>query len=460
MEPQKPTISILMFPWLAHGHIFPYLELSRALLNRKNLHIYLCTTSINFDSIKNFIDKHSLHNSIKLVELELEPSPDLPPHYHTTKNLPQSLKFTLIKAFQTSKSSFSGIITTLKPDLVMYDLFQPWAAKVAASQGIPSLHFSIFGAVPLAFMHHLHTFGEAAAFPFPAIQFENRELKSLLFLTEFLYQNINDVDQDYLFGNFKQSCDIVLLKTSRGIEEKYIDYLSTMSEKKIVPLGPLITHNTQTNEESSDIIQWLNKKKQHSTLFISFGSEYFLSAAEIAEIAKGLELCSSVNFIWIIRSPSGASADEALPRGFVERVSERGLVVTGWAPQGSILGHENTGGFVSHCGWSSVMESLYFGVPVVAMPMKVDQPINARMLVEAGSCVEVSRSGNDGVFEGEEIARAIEKVMAEESGGGLRRRARELSATLKMEEEAVLDEAAEQVWRLCLKKRADCRSNK
>ncbi|KAK4405619.1 UDP-glucosyltransferase 29 [Sesamum angolense] len=327
----------------------------------------------------------------KLVQLHLEPFPELPPHYHTTKNLPSDLGSTLLKAFQTSNSSFSDIISTLRPDLVIYDVFQPWAAKVASSQ-------------------------------------------------------------DFLFGNFKQSCDIILSKTSRGFEGEYIDYLSALCNKKIVPVGPLISDDNQNNEEHSDIIQWLSKNKTlHSTVLISFGSEYFLSKIEIEEIVKGLELCD-VNFIWIIRFPVGVTItlEEALPKGFTNRAADRGIVVTGWAPQADILAHPNTGGFISHCGWSSIMESMYFGVPVIAMPMKLDQPINARMLSAAGSCVEVPRNENE-VFKGEEIANAIKKVFVEESGDGLRRRARELSETMKPEKKQVLDEVADQLWQLCLK---------
>ncbi|KAL0457355.1 UNVERIFIED_CONTAM: UDP-glucosyltransferase 29 [Sesamum latifolium] len=364
METENTSFSILMFPWLAHGHIFPYLELAKAILKRKNLRIYLCSTPVNFGSIKNFIDKNLLNNSIELVQLHLEPFPELPPHYHTTKNLPSDLNFTLLKAFQTSNSSFSDIISTLKPDLVIYDVFQPWAAKVASSQGIPAVYFSIYGAFLLSFLHHQYTFGKAG-FPFPAIHFEDYELKSLEELFEFL--------------------------------------------------------------------------------------EYFLSKIEIEEIVKGLELCD-VNFIWIIRFPVGVTItlEEVLPKGFTDRAAERGIVVTGWAPQADILAHPNTGGFMSHCGWSSIMESMYYGVPVIAMPMKLDQPINARMLSAAGSCVEVPGNENE-VFKGEEIAKAIKKVFVEESGDGLRRRARELSETMKTEKEQVLDEVADQLWQLCLK---------
>ncbi|KAL8524946.1 hypothetical protein ACS0TY_014535 [Phlomoides rotata] len=442
--------TILMFPWLAHGHIFPYLELSKAILKRKNFHIYFCSTAINFESINEFIRLNSLHESVELVELHLGSS-ELPPHYHTTKNLPPSLNITLIKAFQNSNSSFADIIINIRPDLVIYDVFQPWASKIALSEGIPSVHFSIYGAVFLSFVHHEHTFGEGEEFPFPAIQFEEHELRSVRLLIKYLFANIHDVDQDFLFGNFKQSRDIVLVKTSRGVEGKYIDYLSDLSDKKIIPVGSLITHDTKNVADmKSDIVQWLSKKAEHSTVFISFGSEYFLSRNEIEEIAKGLELCK-VNFIWIIRFPLGEriSVEESLPNGFLDRVGDRGIMVTGWAPQASILAHPNTGGFVSHCGWSSITESMYFGVPVIGMPMKLDQPINGRMLAEACSCVEVGRKEEDEVFKGEEIAEAIKKVVVdEESGARLRRRARELSEAAKMEAEHALDEVAEELWKM------------
>jgi zeaxanthin glucosyltransferase len=40
--------------------------------------------------------------------------------------------------------------------------------------------------------------------------------------------------------------------------------------------------------------------------------------------------------------------------------------------------------FVSHCGANSVMESVYFGVPIVGIPLAVDQPIIARLVKNAG----------------------------------------------------------------------------
>lgn len=212
MEPEKKatsTIKILMFPWLAHGHIFPFLELAKGILNRKNFYIYFCSTPVNFPSITNFITTNKLQQSIELVQIHLQSPPELPPHYHTTKNLPSNLNFTLLKTLQTANSAFSDIISTLSPDLVIYDVFEPWASKVAANKMIPAVYFSIFGGALLSYLHHQYTHGEAHEFPFSGIKFEEFELKSLDYLFKFLYENVYDVDQDFLFGTFKQSCELV-----------------------------------------------------------------------------------------------------------------------------------------------------------------------------------------------------------------------------------------------------------
>ncbi|KAL8490699.1 hypothetical protein ACS0TY_022629 [Phlomoides rotata] len=419
MDSERSSFTILMFPWLAHGHIFPFLELAKRILKIKNFHIYLCTTPINFSSINAFIHANSLQDSIELVQLQLSINPQLPPHYHTTKNLPSNLVFTLIKAFQTSKSSFADIVARLKPDLVVFDLFQPWAARISSSQ---------------------------------ELCLDAHEKKSQDNLMEFLFANVFEQDKDLFFVNYRLSSEFVLAKTSRALEGKYLDYVSSVICKKNLAIGPLVTDTDINEQGNSEILQWLSKKKQNSTVYISFGSEHFLSKEEIEEIARGVEL-SEANFIWIIRFPvmeKTMSIEEVLPQGFLDRVKNRGLVVSGWAPQTNILGHPSTGAFVSHCGWSSLSESIYYGVPVIGMPMKINMFIDAKMLVDAGACVEVVR-GEDGVYMGDEIGKAINEVIVEKSGEEMRRRAKELSENMRMEEEEVMEEAVENLWQLCCK---------
>ncbi|KAL6977150.1 beta-D-glucosyl crocetin beta-1,6-glucosyltransferase [Sarracenia purpurea var. burkii] len=195
-------------------------------------------------------------------------------------------------------------------------------------------------------------------------------------------------------------------------------------------------------------MQFLQKKDESSVVFVSFGSEYFLSNEEREEIAYGLEL-SKVSFIWVVRFPVGKEikAEEALPDGFIDRVGEGGMVVEGWAPQARILGHSSTGGFVSHCGWGSVLESIKFCVPIIAMPMQIDQPLNARVVEEVGAGLEAKRDKITGRLDREEIARIVRMIMVEEKGMEVRRRVKELSEKMEREEET--DGVVEELVQLC-----------
>ncbi|XP_073135674.1 mogroside IIIx synthase-like [Henckelia pumila] len=437
-------LSILVFPWIAHGHVFPYLQLSKNLSNKK-FHIYFCSTAINLDSIKNSLQEQS--DSIQLVELQLPSFPDLPSHFHTTKYVPPNLMQRLFHAFQMSSSSFTDIITNLKPDLLIYDVFQPWAAKIATSINIPAVHFAISGAASHSFVYHKFT-GKDSTFPYPAMYLKDHEWKALQAAIGQLKR-----DEDYKgipFAHFQLSDGIVLMKTCGGIEGKYVDYLSVLCKKNVLPVGPLIAQSND-EENAAQIVEWLSKKPQFSTVLISFGSENYLSKDQMQEIAKGLELCD-VNFIWIVRSPVGETINinEVMPKGFLHKVKERGIIVKGWAPQAKILAHESVGAFMSHCGMSSVIESLYFGVPVIAVPLKLDQPLNARFLVEAGAGVEVARDEDENIIR-EEVANAINKVIVEKCGEKLRLMAKELSEKMKNEEEEAMNEAAEQLLRVCMK---------
>ncbi|MCE5165870.1 hypothetical protein HAX54_012734 [Datura stramonium] len=84
----KPTrctettkLKAFLFPWLAYGHISPFLELTRKLADRGFL-VDVCSSPINVSFIRTRIPE-SYCSSI-LVELQLPDSSELPPHYHIT----------------------------------------------------------------------------------------------------------------------------------------------------------------------------------------------------------------------------------------------------------------------------------------------------------------------------------------------------------------------------------------
>ncbi|KAL6545428.1 hypothetical protein OROGR_009302 [Orobanche gracilis] len=454
MDTSKRSIRVLMFPWLAHGHISPFLELAKALAKR-NFVTYICSSSINLNTIKKTLPpKYSI--SVKLVELQIPTTPQLPPHYHTTNGLPPHLMDHLKRALDSARPEFSTILKTLQPDLVIYDFLQPWAPEEAALQNIPAVVFFSTGAAASSFIMY-HCFGAArsAAYPFPSIYIREYEYGNFCRLVRPTSCDANDHVK--VSDCIKRSFNVVLMKTFREMEGKYIEFHSELTQKKVVPVGPLVqvdddginNDNTLIRDEKNDrIIEWLDQKDRKSTIFASFGSEYFLSENEIEEIGFGLEL-SKVNFIWVLRFPVREkiiTIDEKLPEGFLERVRGRGMVVEDWAPQRRILLHPSVGGFLSHCGWSSVMEGIFSGVPIVAVPMHLDQPLNARLVEELGVGEEVVR-GKDGRVERDEVARVVKRVVLE--GEELWRRAAEMSEMMIEKGEEELDEVVEELVGLC-----------
>ncbi|KAK4707977.1 hypothetical protein R3W88_028902 [Solanum pinnatisectum] len=404
MEEKKNTINVVMLPWLAHGHISPFLELAKKLTTR-NFHIYLCSTPINLSSIKKNVTKEYCE-SIELVELNLPSLPNLPPHYHTTNGLPHHLTNTLIEAFQNATPEFSKIVQTLNPDLVIYDLNMTWAAEFASSINIPAVQFLTFSIAMIVLC--LHMFNKPGVeFPFPEIYMRQHEM---LQMQKLAMENSKVNMKDAFMEAIRQSRDIILVK----------DF------EKIIPIGSLVHDSIDQNDDQA-IMQWLDKKEKGSSVLVSFGSEWFLSKEEIHEVAQGLELSKMKKI----------SIHDVLPHGFLERVGERGMVLEKWAPQATILKHTSIGGF-----------SMKFGVPIIAMPMCHDQPINARIVEHIGMGVEALRDEN-GKLQSQEIAKVIREVIIEESGEGVRKKTKELSEKMNMKGDEEIDGVVVELVALC-----------
>ncbi|XP_014496562.1 hydroquinone glucosyltransferase-like [Vigna radiata var. radiata] len=210
----------------------------------------------------------------------------------------------------------------------------------------------------------------------------------------------------------------------RALEE------SVNGKIKLYPVGPITQKGS--NSEANECLRWLDKQPPCSVLYVNFGSGGTLSQHQIDELALGLEL-SGQRFLWVLRAPSNLpsaayleTAEEDplqfLPKGFLERTKEKGLVMASWAPQVQILGHSSVGGFLSHCGWNSILESVQEGVPLITWPLFAEQRMNAVMLAEGLKVALRPRFNEDGIVEKEEIAKVIKCLMEEEIGEAMRQR--------------------------------------
>ncbi|RAL48543.1 hypothetical protein DM860_005967 [Cuscuta australis] len=399
---------VLIFPFVAMGHITPFFELAKK-LSQRGFHVYLLSTPINLTFI------HNTHSSIHLVELHLPESPDLPPHRHTTNGLPPHLNLTLQRALRESEPAFSDALTTLRPNLLIYDALNPWAARVAESHDVPAVRLFTIGAATSSYYTHSLS-RENEEYPFPELRLSTYDRDRVQKMLERWRSGLKYTD-------ITEDRNVCVITASREMEGKYIDSLShLLGGRKVMPLGLLVRQEEDDCDQFHVIMEWLGKKAEKSTMYVSFGSECFLSDDEIQEMAHGLEE-SGVNFIWVVRFPKGEEKDlkVALPKGFLGRVGDRGRVVEGWAPQARILSHPSVGGFVSHCGWNSVMESVVHGVPIVAMPIQFDQPVNAKLVVKIGAGVEVVRDDRTGKFRREDVAKSVGDVIRGKVGDTLRR---------------------------------------
>lgn len=232
--------------------------------------------------------------------------------------------------------------------------------------------------------------------------------------------------------------------TSRVIEGTYIDLLARegiRGNKKqwaISPRFPVKLSSTNDSKSMHKCLEWLDKQTPKSVIFVSFGTTTSLSNEEASDIAMGLEE-SEQKFIWVLRDADKADifAGEArrieLPGGFEERMEGVGIVLRDWAPQLEILAHKSTGGFMTHCGWNSCLESITMGVPIAAWPMHSDQPLNAIFLTEilkVGIMVREWTQKEEPV-KTSTIKNVVERLMASEEGDEIRKRAEELGIKVR-----------------------------
>jgi UDP-glucoronosyl and UDP-glucosyl transferase len=444
----KKSLNVLMLPWLAHGHAYQYLEQGKRLIQElEYLHIHFCSTPVILDSIRGDFHRLSMVTSplslpppqtrITLVEIHLPERPELPPKLHSTKHLPQHLIPTLSRAFAQSEQTFSQILQTIRPDLLIFDGFQPWAAKLARKNNIPSVVF-IPSTVAMSLAAH-HYYAPGKEYPFPAIIITKDNQRQMKGPTEDEQNHGRNLLESIALC--WQLSDFVIARSFLEIESKYIDYLSTLIGKEVVLTGPLIPDilsvSPGDNQEAEAVMHWLDRRMMRSVVFVSFGSECFMPYEEMEQLALGLEL-SGACFIWVARFPNieetkdiDMCSAKTLLHGLVERVGpERGLVVSSWGPQRKILVHPNLGSFLTHCGWSSVIEGMHAGVPMLALPMNWDQPMNANLIVELGIGVEIPQCSL-GNFRGEDVAASIKQILCSRSGENVWKNAENLAEVIR-----------------------------
>ncbi|TVU39883.1 hypothetical protein EJB05_13327, partial [Eragrostis curvula] len=221
-------------------------------------------------------------------------------------------------------------------------------------------------------------------------------------------------------------------KNSAGVVINTFDVLETAELERIrgqlnipvvLAVGPLHKLSAKTTgssllDQDYSCIQWLDTQPSSSVLYVSFGSLASMDSNEFFEVAWGLAN-SGHPFLWVLRP--GLVHDSnglCLPDGFEDAIEGRGKAIQ-WAPQQIVLAHRAIGGFWTHNGWNSTLESISEGIPMICRPQFADQMMNTRYVEKRwGVGFEL-----EGELERGKIEMAIRKLMKERDGYEMRERA-------------------------------------
>ncbi|KAK4492839.1 hypothetical protein RD792_000164 [Penstemon davidsonii] len=245
-----------------------------------------------------------------------------------------------------------------------------------------------------------------------------------------------------------------MVNTFQELEPFAIEALSNQNKyPKVYPIGPILSLSSDDEQSShqgyDEIKKWLDEQPERSVIFLCFGSMGCFEESQVKEIASALEN-SGERFLWSLRKPGREGVmqvpieyedfREVLPEKFLERTKGIGKVI-GWAPQVAVLSHPAIGGFVSHCGWNSTLESVWFGVPMATFPLYAEQQLNAFELVKELGMAEEIRIDFRRDMRGEklseivrsrEIEAAIRRLMVEEGGGRVRNKVKDMKERSRM----------------------------
>ncbi|MED6127544.1 hypothetical protein PIB30_089036, partial [Stylosanthes scabra] len=412
----KKKAKLIFIPSPGIGHLSSALEFAKLLINRYNhlsitiLCIKLTITPFSDSYIKSALSSQS---QIELVDVpEIEPLPQelllKPPLYYVwtfMQCLAPHVKETVQTILSSNLNSGSEPAVALIVDFVCASMI-----NVGKELSIPSYLYMTSNAGFLSLMLSLRNRRIEDIFndsdPHMLIPGISNLVPSKVLPDALLNKDGGYVTCYMLAQKFIDTKGIIV-NTFLEIEKYAIDELSNGKNPPIYAIGPLINLKSHPNSNLEPtkhdmIMRFLDEQETSSVVFLCFGSRGSFGPSQTRQIAIALRR-SGVRFLWAMRSPPNKANDDEnpLPEGFLEWMEGRGMICE-WTPQVEILAHKAICGFVSHCGWNSILESLWFGVPILTWPIYAEQQLNAfRMVKEFELALELKleyRTGSDVVI--------------------------------------------------------------
>ncbi|XP_059460409.1 7-deoxyloganetin glucosyltransferase-like [Corylus avellana] len=442
---EKPHAVCIPFP--AQGHINPMLKVAK-ILHFRGFHVTFVNTEFNHKRLLKSRGPNSLDGlpSFRfetipdgLPESDVEATQDIPSLCRSTKKHCLAPFRSLLSRLNDTASSNVPPVTCVVSDGVM-----SFTLDAAAELGIPEVLFWTTSACGFMGYVQYRSLIEKGLTPLKdASYLTNGYLDTVIdwipgmkgIRLKDLPTFIRTTDPDEYMLDFPmveceraRKASALLFNTFDALEHEVLDALSSMFPP-IYSIGPLHLLQNQIPDddlksigsnlwkEEDGCLEWLDKKEPNSVVYVNFGSITVMTSEQLIEFAWGLAN-SNQKFLWIIR-PDLVEGDSAvLPPEFLADIEERSLLAS-WCPQEQVLSHPSIGGFLTHSGWNSTIESVCGGVPMISWPFFAEQQTNCRY-----SCNEwgIGMEIDGGVKRGE-IESLVIELMVGEKGKELKKKA-------------------------------------
>lgn len=426
------------------GHLIPMVALAKLFMNH-GFSATVVTYNHPLRPGKADEDVSRLSSANSKISFHVLPSVSLGDSWANL--VPPALTRAILNA---QNANFRNFLTELSETssvcAIMLDFFCTPPLDVANQLSIPAYFFTAFGASATAFFLNLLEFNVSSNlslkdFGENPINFLGLPPVPASSFPEFLIDRESDSYKYFIqvMPSIVKS-DGILMNTFESLEPKAI---SVLKEGLCVPsfnmppvycIGPLVTESREKEtDDRHECLKWLDSQPKGTVVFLCFGSMGGFSPDQIKQIAIGLEN-SSQRFLWVVKLITNPKMmfnnplpefelDQILPEGFLERTKDRGMVVKTWAPQIQVLHHESVGGFMTHCGWNSILETVTAGKPMICWPLYAEQRLNKAVLEGHETRLGVAIEGYDrDLVEAGEIEAKVRWLMESEGGRSLKER--------------------------------------
>ncbi|XP_061364239.1 7-deoxyloganetin glucosyltransferase-like isoform X1 [Gastrolobium bilobum] len=439
-------------PYPAQGHVNPMLKLAK-ILHFKGFHITFVNSEYNHKRLLKARGPDSLSG---LPSFRFETIPDgLPePEVDATQDIPslcESTRRTCLPHFKNLLSKLNNASDAPPITCIISDGVMSFTVEAAKELGIPEVLFWTTSACGFMCYVQYQQLVDKGLTPLkdssyitngyldttidwvPGIkEIRLKDIPSFVRTTD-----PDDLMVDFILGECGRAkkASAIILNTFDALEHDVLEAFSSILPPvySIGPLNLLLkdvadkdlnTIGSNLWKEDTECLDWLDNKEPNSVVYVNFGSITVMTNEQLVEFAWGLAK-SNKTFLWVIRPDLVAGENAVLPPEFVTETKNRGLL-SHWCPQEQVLAHPAIGGFLTHSGWNSTLESICGGVPMICWPFFAEQQTNCRFCCnEWGIGMEIEDVKRD------KIESLVKELMDGEKGRVMKEKALEWKTKAK-----------------------------